>query len=40
MKLAYWLTKNILMRGARTFAELGPMPPSMLQVAKCQDIIG
>ena len=39
-ELAYWLAKCILMRGKKPFAELGPMTPSMLRVAKCQDIIG
>ena len=33
-ELAYWLAKYILMRGTEIFAELGPMSPSMLQVAK------
>lgn len=39
-ELAYWIAKYILMRGKKPFAELGPMSPSMLQIARCQDIIG
>ena len=39
-ELAYWLAKYILMLGTKIFAELGPMSPSVMQVAKCQDIIG
>ena len=36
-ELAYWLAKYILVRGTKLFAELGPMSPAMLQVAKYQD---
>jgi len=39
-ELAYWIPKYIGCRGTVAFADLGPMSPSMMQVAKSQDVIG
>lgn len=39
LELAYLIPKYLLMRG-RTFAWLGPRPPSMQWFAASQDLIG
>ena len=39
-ELAYWLPKFLLMRGQKRFARLGPMSPTLMQIADSQDKIG
>ena len=39
-ELTYWLAKYILIQETKTFAKIRPISLSMMQVAKCQDIIG
>jgi hypothetical protein len=39
-ELAYWIPKYILMRGDKSFVELGAMSPKMMALARSQDIIG
>ena len=40
LELAYWIPKNILMRGDKPFASLGTMSPKMRALAASQDKIG
>ena len=39
-ELTYWLAEYILIQETKTFAKIRPISLSMMQVAKCQDIIG
>ena len=39
-ELSYWVTKYLLMRGTKPFAELGRMSPAMTRLATSQDEIG
>ena len=39
-ELAYWITKNILMRGDKQFLEMGRMSPKLHSLAVSQDQIG
>jgi hypothetical protein len=40
LELSYWLTKYILMRGDKPFAEIGAMLPHKKVLAVSQDVIG
>ena len=39
-ELCYWIPKYILCRGQVQFADLGPMSPTMYEIAESQDMIG